>query len=355
MRRARIRTTLSRRVVFLVAPGLEVLDLTGPFQVFNTASRLLGKHSGAAVPVYRTEVIALSRQTSLVTNSGLQLRAHGSFQRAHGKIDTVLVVGGENVEEDAVGSRAVQWVREVAARTRRVGSVCTGAFLLARAGLLDGRKATTHWNWCERLARQYPQVKVVPDPIFVRDGNLYTSAGITAGMDLALALVEEDYGPRLALEVARHLVLYLRRSGGQSQFSAALTMQLSDREPLRELQSWMRENLDAPMDVETLARRVSMSQRNFARVFRKETRLTPAKYVERLRVDTARRRLEESRQSLKRIAHECGFGTAGSMRSAFQKLLGVSPGQYRQHFQGVHVPYDDALKQVVGRPAVASY
>jgi len=335
VRRTQLRMALSRRVVFLVAPGAEVLDLTGPFQVFNSASQLFCKSNPAAAPLYSTEVVSLSRQTSFVTNSGLQMRAHGSFRDLKGKVDTLLVVGGAAVEEDDVGLHAMQWFQEVAGRARRVGSVCTGAFLLARAGLLDGRKATTHWNWCELLARRYPRIAVVPDPIFVRDGNTYTSAGITAGMDLALALIEEDHGQHLALQVARHLVLYLRRPGGQSQFSAALSMQLSNREPLRELQSWMLENLDASLDVETLARRVAMSPRNFARVFRKETRLTPAKYVERLRVETARRRLEESRQSLKLIAHECGFGTVNSMRTAFHKLLGVAPGEYRQHFQGV--------------------
>ncbi len=319
---------------------MEVLDLTGPFQVFNTATQLFCKQSAAAAPIYSTEVISLSRQTSFVTNSGLQMRAHESFRGLKGKIDTVLVVGGVAVEEDGVGLHAMRWFREIAGRARRVGSVCTGAFLLARAGLLDGRRATTHWNWCEQLARRYPRIAVVPDPIFVRDGNIYTSAGITAGMDLALALIEEDHGQHLALQVARQLVLYLRRPGGQSQFSTALSAQLSDREPLRELQSWILENLGTSLDVETLARRAAMSPRNFARVFRKETRLTPAKYVERLRVETARRRLEESRQSLKGIAHECGFGTVNSMRTAFHKLLGVSPGGYRQHFQaaGLHQP-----------------
>jgi transcriptional regulator GlxA family with amidase domain len=326
-----------RRVVLVVAPGAEVLDLVGPFQVFTTASELFRRQHPSAATIYRVEVIATSQQTSFVTNSGLQMRAHGNIQHVRGGIDTLLVAGGSAVEEDCIGQRAVQWIRDVAGRTRRVGSVCTGAFLLARAGLLDGRRATTHWNWCARLARRYPRVAVESDPIFIRDGNVYTSAGVTAGMDLALALIEEDHGPQLALQVARQLVLYLRRPGGQSQFSAALSMQLSDREPLRELQSWMLENLRASLDVQTLARRVAMSPRNFARVFRRETRVTPRKYVERLRVETARRRLEESRQSLKRIADECGFGTVSAMRTVFQKLIGVPPGQYRQHFQGTRL------------------
>jgi transcriptional regulator GlxA family with amidase domain len=214
-----------------------------------------------------------------------------------------------------------------------VGSVCTGALLLARAGLLDGRRAATHWNWCEQLARRYPRVVVEPDPIFVRDGNVYTSAGVTAGMDLALALVEDDWGSSLALQVARHLVLYLRRPGGQSQFSAALSLQAADRHPLHELQSWVLDNLDKPLTVEVLAGRASMSPRNFARVFSREMHVTPARFIERLRIETARRRLEETDRSLKRVAHECGFGSAAVMRSVFQRVVGVAPGQYRQHFR----------------------
>jgi len=204
--------------------------------------------------------------------------------------------------------------------------------LLARAGLLDGRKTTTHWNWCELLARNYPRADVDPNPIFVCDGNVYTSAGVTAGMDLALALVEEDHGSRLALQVARNLVLYLRRPGGQSQFSAALSLQLTDRKPLRELESWVLDNLNKPLNVPALAERVAMSPRNFARVFTKEMKTTPAKFVERLRVEAARRRLEESRNSLETIAAECGFGNVNSMRNVFQRTVKIAPGQYRRHF-----------------------
>ena len=207
--------------------------------------------------------------------------------------------------------------------------------LLARAGLLDGRRATTHWNWCEVLIRRAPRARVDPDPIFVRDKNIYTSAGVTAGMDLALALVEEDHGSRLALQVARNLVLYLRRPGGQSQFSAALSLQLTDRKPLRELEAWVLDNLNKPLTVPVLAQRVAMSPRNFARVFTKELKTTPAKFVERLRVETARRRLEESQNSMESIASECGFGNVNSMRNVFQRALRIAPGQYRRHFRHV--------------------
>jgi transcriptional regulator GlxA family with amidase domain len=207
--------------------------------------------------------------------------------------------------------------------------------LLARAGLLDGRRATTHWNWCEVLIRRAPRAHVDPDPIFIRDENVYTSAGVTAGMDLALALVEEDHGSRLALKVARNLVLYLRRPGGQSQFSAALSLQLTDRKPLRELEAWVLDNLNKPLTVPLLAERVGMSPRNFARVFINEMKTTPGKFVERLRVEAARRRLEESQNSMEIIATECGFGNVNSMRNVFQRALKIPPGQYRRHFRHV--------------------
>ena len=326
-------TVRTRRVIIVAAPGAEVLDVVGPFQVFATASALFGSQQPAALPIYRVEIVACSRRLSFKTNSGLRMLAHRSFHELRGAIDTLLVAGGSAIEHDRTSPETVRWLRRAAALSRRVGSVCTGAMLLARAGLLNGRRVTTHWNWCERLATRYPQITVEPDPIFVRDRGVYTSAGVTAGMDLALALVEEDYGSPLALRVARQLVLYLRRPGGQSQFSAALSQQLSDRQPLRELQSWVLENLDKRLTVELLAERVSMSPRNFARVFGKEMRVTPGRFVERLRVETARRRLEETSRSLKKIAEECGFGSVGSMRSVFQRAVGIPPGRYRLHFR----------------------
>ena len=323
----------TRGIAVLAAPGAELLDVVGPFQVFSSAAQLYAARRPAAEPIYRVEIVSCSRQLMITTNCGLRMQAHRSFHDTRGGIDTLLVAGGSAIEGDLTSAASVQWLQKLAAGTRRVGSVCTGALLLARAGLLDGRRAATHWNWCELLARRYPTVTVEPDPIFVRDGNVYTSAGVTAGMDLALALVEEDYGSSLALQVARHLVLYLRRPGGQSQFSAALSLQSADRHPLHELQSWVLENLDKPLTVETLAGRASMSPRNFARVFSREMHMTPAKFVERLRVETARRRLEETDRGLKEIAHECGFGSAAAMRGVFQRQVGTAPGQYRQHFR----------------------
>jgi transcriptional regulator GlxA family with amidase domain len=323
----------TRRVLLMAGPGTEILDLVGPLQVFARAAEMFRRQNPKSVPIYSIEVISTSLRTSIVTNCGLVIAAHKTFRRVRGEIDTMLIAGGSAIENDEISLETVQWIKRVAGGIRRIGSVCTGALLLARAGLLDGRKVTTHWRWCELLAKKCPRADVDPDPIFVRDGNLYTSAGVTAGMDLALALVEEDHGSRLALQVARNLVLYLRRPGGQAQFSAALSLQLTDRKPLRELESWVLDNLTKPLSVPALAERVAMSPRNFARVFSKEMKTTPAKFVERLRVEAARRRLEESRNSLETIAGECGFGSVNSMRNVFQRALSVPPGHYRRHFR----------------------
>jgi transcriptional regulator GlxA family with amidase domain len=288
------------------------------------------------------EVVSISSSRSLIANCGVRITADRTFREVRGKIDTLLVAGGDAIEQNEINAEAVRWLKRISPRIRRVGSVCTGAMLLARAGLLDGRRATTHWNWCQTLIKRAPRARVERDPIFVRDENVYTSAGVTAGMDLALALVEEDYGSRLALQVARNLVLYLRRPGGQSQFSAALSLQLTDRKPLLELEAWVLDNLQKPLTVSLLAQRVAMSPRNFARVFTKEMKTTPAKFVERLRVEAARRRLEESHNSMEMIAGECGFGNVNSMRNVFQRTLKVAPGQYRRHFR--HVKYSPKAK-----------
>jgi len=328
----------TRRVLLVAAPGSQILDVVGPFQIFTRAAELLLTQQPGSTAAYSVEIITSSPKPVLMTNCGLRVSAHRTFRRVRGEIDTLLIAGGSAVEDDETGIDVVRWLRGVAREVRRIGSVCTGAMLLARAGLLNGRKATTHWKWCEFLAKKYPSIDVDPDPIFIRDGKVYTSAGVTAGMDLALALVEEDHGSRLALEVARDLVLYLRRPGGQSQFSVALSTQLSDRKPLRDLAAWMLDNLTSPLNVQVLARHVAMSPRNFSRIFTREMRTTPAKYVEHLRVEIARRRLEETQHSLKQIAGECGFGNTKSMRGVFQRALRITPGEYRQRFQGASRP-----------------
>ena len=334
-----------RRIVFVAGPETEILDLVGPLQVFARASDMHCRENPGARPIYSVEVVSTGSHRSLTANCGLRFDAHKTFREVRGKIDTLLVAGGDAIEQNKIGADAVRWLRATAKRSRRVGSVCTGAMLLAKAGLLDGRRATTHWNWCQTLINRAPRADVDPNPIFVRDENVYTSAGVTAGMDLALALVEEDHGSRLALKVARNLVLYLRRPGGQSQFSVALSLQETDRKPLRELESWVLDNLHKTLTVPMLAQRVAMSPRNFARVFTAEMKTTPAKFVERLRMESARRRLEESQNSMETIASECGFGNVNAMRTVFQRALKIPPGQYRRHFRHVRKPGARSLER----------
>jgi len=238
----------------------------------------------------------------------VNITAQNDFRSVRGKFDTLLIAGGYGVAQIETITGFLPWLRKTSKSARRIGSVCAGAFALAAAGLLDGRRATTHWRYCQQMAALFPAVQIDPDPIFICDGNVYTSAGVTAGIDLSLALVEEDWGAELALLVARALVVFLRRPGSQSQFSASLSLQASDRTPLRELQVWILDNLSEPLSVGQMAERVGMSPRNFARVFAEQTGVTPARFVTQVRVETARRRLEESSQSVELIAEECGFG-----------------------------------------------
>jgi transcriptional regulator GlxA family with amidase domain len=244
-----------------------------------------------------------------------------------------VVAGGRGVEAALADRALLRRLRVLAGRARRVASVCTGAYLLAEAGLLDGRRVTTHWASCADLQARYPALRVDPDPIFVRDGALWTSAGVSAGMDLALALLEEDWGRELALAVARRLVLFLKRPGGQSQFSARLAAQQAARAPLAALQEWIEEHPAEPCAVGELARRAGMSPRHFARVFARETGSTPARFVERVRVEAARRALEETQDGVEAIAASCGFGSAETLRRSFLRTLRVAPAECRSRFQ----------------------
>ncbi|MGE0823118.1 MAG: GlxA family transcriptional regulator [Candidatus Binatia bacterium] len=321
-----------RRIALVVYPDFEPLDLTGPFSVFAGTDRWLREVRGMETHAYTVEVLG-AEAGPLRAAGGLGILVDRSFRTIRGGIDTLLVVGGLGSRSAAQDRELLTWLRRIAPHVRRLGAVCTGSFILAKAGLLDGRRATTHWAASAEFARHYPRVSVDVDPIFVRDGNVYTSAGVTAGMDLALALVEEDHGREVALQVARHLVLYLRRPGGQSQFSTLLVAQGKERAPLRELQTWIAENVETDLSVPTLARRMAMSPRHFARVFTQEVGMTPGQFVEKVRVEAARRRLEESPQGVKTIAADCGFGNADTMRRAFLRTLRVAPNAYRGRFR----------------------
>lgn len=309
-----------RRIVVLAFPGVQSLDVAGPVEVF------------AAGGDYTVEVVAPTAGR-VAAHSGLQLFVERSLADVRGPLDTLLIAGGQGTPAVMADADLLATLHELAPASRRLASVCSGAFVLAEAGLLDGRRATTHWGSCDVLARMYPAVTVEPDSIFVRDGDVWTSAGVTAGIDLALAMVEDDLGREVALEVARRLVVFLKRPGGQSQFSAQLAGQFADREPLRELQAWIADHVAEDLSVERLAAEAAMSERNFSRAFHREVGVTPARFVERTRVDAARRHLEESTISIDQVAARCGFGTAETMRRTFLRVLQVTPSDYRNRFR----------------------
>lgn len=320
----------NRNVAIVAFPGVQSLDVAGPLEVFAGAQQLLAT-AGDPRASYTVRVLSMDG-APLRASSGLMLVPDGPLERAPRTIDTLIVAGGPGSREAAQDPRLLRWVRRRAQRARRTASVCTGAFVLAAAGLLDGRRATTHWSAASTLARLHPDVDVDPDPIYVRDGNVWTSAGVTAGMDLALALVEEDLDRDVALTIARHLVLFLRRPANQSQFSATLAAQQPEREPLREVQRAVLEEIAANHSVEAMAQRAHMSSRHFARAFRAETGMTPARYVERVRLEAARRHLEDGSEPIGQVAAACGFGTAETLRRVFLRALGVGPAEYRRRF-----------------------
>ena len=319
-----------RQIGILAYPEVQSLDVTGPLEVFAAAQTLI-EAAGRDDRGYEVSVFSHDG-ASLRTSSGLQVIPHGSFSEAPRRLDTLIVAGGFGSHAASKDSATVEWIARTSKRARRTASVCTGAFLLAAAGLLDGRRATTHWSGAKELAKRYPRVQVDPEPIFLRDGPIWTSAGVTAGMDLALALVEEDLDREAALAIARQLVLFLRRPGNQAQFSATLAAQEPRREPLRDIRRHIVENLASELSVETLAQRAHMSARHFARLFRAETGVTPARYVESIRLEAARRALEDSAQPVSSVALTCGFGTPETMRRSFLRTLGVGPAEYRRRF-----------------------
>ncbi|MGW1026038.1 GlxA family transcriptional regulator [Streptomyces sp. NPDC002577] len=323
---AQQRAAQHRTVLVALFDDVQSLDVTGPVEVFAGAAVSSGDPD-----TYRIRTASLDGGP-VRTSSGLTLVPDGALGD-EGAPHTLVVPGGQGTRRP--DPRLVDWLRERAPRAERLVSVCSGALLLAAAGLLDGRRATTHWNVCDRLARDHPAVEVDSDPIFVRDGNVATSAGVTSGIDLALALVEEDLGRETALSVARHLVVFLRRPGNQAQFSAQLAAQTAQREPLRDVQQWITEHPGGDLSVESLAARARLSPRHFARAFQAETGMTPGRYVERVRIEHARRLLEDTSDGIEEISRACGYGTPEAMRRAFLKALGSPPAEYRRRF---HAP-----------------
>jgi transcriptional regulator GlxA family with amidase domain len=319
-----------RQVAIIVHPNVQSLDVTGPLEVFAGAQLLL-EAEGSRRRGYELRVLS-SDGRALRTSSGLQLVPDGPLPAQVEDLDTLIVAGGFGHEQALADRELIDWIARASVGARRTASVCTGAFLLAEAGLLDGRRATTHWASARELQDSYPQVRVDAEPIYIRDGAIWTSAGVTAGMDLALALVEEDLGRDVALAIARRLVLFLRRPGSQSQFSATLAAQRAQREPLREVQRAVLEDVAGDHSVEAMAARAHMSPRHFARAFRAETGVTPARHVERVRLEAARRRLEDTSEPLASIAADCGFASAEVMRRAFLRALHVGPAEYRRRF-----------------------
>ncbi|MEV6969284.1 helix-turn-helix domain-containing protein [Hamadaea sp. NPDC051192] len=320
-----------RRVVIPVFPGVDLLDVTGPAEVFALANQERGEAAG-----YQVDLVGRTRG-EVRTSAGLKLFADLSFDEIDGLLDTLLVPGAIDVATSGSTARVdadvVAWIAHVAPQARRVVSVCVGAHLLAAAGLLDGKTATTHWSTAAQLAAGHPEITVDPDPIFVRCGSVWTGAGISACMDLALALVAEDLGEEVALTVARQSVMYLKRQGGQSQFSVPLSRPAATRRDIDELRMLIVDHLDGDLSATTLAARMCLSERHFARVFRRETGTTPGAYVEAVRVEAARRLLESTDQPLAQVAIACGLGSVETLHRALRKQIGTTPAAYRRRFR----------------------
>ncbi|MBT2441980.1 helix-turn-helix domain-containing protein [Streptomyces sp. ISL-36] len=323
------------RVVITAFPGVELLDVTGPAEVFSVATRV----GGSRRPDY-TVRIATADGGPVTTSSGVRLIADLKLHEARDRMDTLLVSGAVDVRSDGVepvlDEEVTAWVRDAAPGAARVGSICAGAHLLAAAGLLDGLSATTHWLTAPRLAAAHPRVTVDPDPIFIRAGRVWTCAGITSGLDMALAMVAEDHGPELALATARMMVMYVKRPGGQSQFSVPLAVpgdagDTGDR--IDELRMWIGEHLTGDLSAEALAARLHLSVRHFNRLFRRRTQTTPAAYVEAARLEAARRLLQESDRPLAEVAAASGLGSVESLHRAFRRRLGTTPAEYRRRFR----------------------
>ena len=314
------------------ALGMELLGVRDILELANAVVTSQGERAPYLVEVASADGGPVRLWGGLSLDGVRDLRSH------RGPVDTLVVVGGPVAGDAAQDPDLVRGVRRTAKRARRVVGICTGAFILADCGLLDGRRATTHWNYGDILAARHPAVEVDTEPIFVHDGRIWTSAGVTSGYDLVLALVEADAGPEVARQCAQLLVLYLRRPGTQSQFSAALSAQLAQRQPLQEIQAYIHEHPAADLSLTALAERLHMSARHFARVFTAEIGVSPGRYVERVRLETARRLLAETDDSTETVARNAGFGNYQALRRAFASALGVSPAEYRRRFGSTNHP-----------------
>ncbi|PRX97834.1 GlxA family transcriptional regulator [Allonocardiopsis opalescens] len=331
-----------RDVVIVVYDGMQLLDLAGPVEVLDGATNMTGG--------YRVRIVSLGGR-EVTSSSGVRVGVDGDLAAVAEPPHTLLVVGGRRYTDGIGDEELLAQLRRLAAGARRVASVCTGAFLLAAAGLLDGRRATTHWASCADLAARYPKVTVEPDAIFVRDGPTVTAAGVTSGTDLALALVEEDHGAEVARTIGRWLVVYLRRPGGQSQFSAWTQVRRTDDATLGALLDHIAANPSADLSVPAMARRTALSERHFARKFTRAVGTTPGRYVERARVEAARALLESGADSVEAVARHCGFGAAETMRRAFLRELGIPPGAYRERFRSAEQQHSRSAEQQHGRSA----
>ena len=313
-------------IAILIFPGVQALDVSGPMDVFAEANSFLPAEQQYAIEVLGTQ------EGLLRCSNGLSLAAHRHYAQANDAYDLLLVAGGPGLPAQPYDAALSAWLARAAGKAGRHGSICNGAFLLGHAGLLDGKKVATHWNDAAALAARFPLAQVDADSIYVHDGKLVSSAGVTAGIDLALSLLADDGGAPLALQVARRLVVYTQRQGGQSQFSPHLTPVVDAASPVAQAQQYVLAHLGEALDVDTLAQLVAMSPRNFARIFVRELGVTPARFIESARLDSARVLLAASDAPLKTIAWRCGFGTSDQLRAVFLRRLGVSARQYRQHF-----------------------
>jgi transcriptional regulator GlxA family with amidase domain len=332
----------TREVVLVVFPGVNLLDVAGPAQVFTTASEILADTAHETTGAYGVRLVSAAGGL-METTSGIELNTQSLKQGGSTKIDTLLVSGGHGSETAGSNQQLVSWLRAARSKVRRFGSICTGAFVLAGAGLLEGKRAATHWAYCDRLEASYPGIQVERDAIFIQDGGIWTSAGITSGMDLALAMVEEDWGRELALLVSRRLVVFLKRSGGQSQFSVPLQAQAVEGR-LTDVVRWVVNHPAADLSVESLAARACVSQRTLHRLFLETFATSPAEWVERTRLEAARQRLEGGDDLLEQVADAVGFASADTMRRVFLRRLGVSPSDYRDRFRLQSATSPDALQ-----------